>query len=463
MEIETNKIHLNGSKSGDFVDKIPLPKPKFELRSEEVHEILSKRPAGIIRYGLTILGFVMLLGLFTSWYIKYPEIVKSSVMITTEIPPLKVIPRASGRLQKLLAKPNQTVKQGDFLAEIENTTRLENLPVLQTLSQQLKNYLEKPFSKVMFPTNNSPLHGRGAGGEVLTFGDLQSEYNSLVKNYEEAERLLGDAIYLQRKKILEQQIADYRKLVVINERQVEINAEEFRNIETKYAADKKLYQEKVYGKLEFLNFENAFLQKKKDNENYGKVLVDNSLTLSERQKQLVELDFEYLQKTRTFRDNIRQSVQNIDNLLANFQQNYIITSPSDGTLSFLKNLTENQPVRMGDTLFVVMPKNQPIVAMAMVSAQNFGKVKVGQKVIIKLVNYPFEEYGSLSGKIQEIEPTSSGGQYRVKMTLTDGLKTNYEKKLPFKNEMQGSLEIITEDMRLLERTFYGLRKMVNQR
>lgn len=446
-----NKIHLNGSKSSDFVEEIPLPKPKFELRSEEVDEILSKRPAGIIRYGLTILGLVMLLGLFTSWYIKYPEIVKSSVMITTEIPPLKVIPRASGRLQKLLAKPNQTVKYGDFLAEIENTTRLENLPVLQTLSQQLKNYLEKSSSKVGFPSNS------------LTFGDLQGEYNSLVKNYEEAERLMDDAIYTQRKKILEQQIADYRKLVVINEKQVEINAEEFKNVEIKYAADKKLYQDKVYGKLEFLNFENAFLQKKKDNENYSKVLIENSLTLSERQKQLVELDFEFVQKTRTFRDNIRQSVQNIDNLLANFQQNYIITSPSDGTLSFLKNLTENQSIRTGDTLFVVMPKNQPIIALATVSAQNFGKVKVGQKVIIKLVNYPFEEYGSLSGSIEEIEPTPMGNQYRVKMTLNDGLKTNYDKTLPFKNEMQGSLEIITEDMRLLERTLYGLRKMLNQR
>ena len=143
--------------------------------------------------------------------------------------------------------------------------------------------------------------------------------------------------------------------------------------------------------MEFLDFENTLLQKKKDNENDGKEMDENNLTLSERQKQLVELDFELLQKNRTFRDNIRQSVQNIDNLLANWQQNYVITSPSDGTLSFLKNLTENQPVRMGDTLFVVMPKNQPIVALATVSAQHFGNVKVGQKVIINLVNYPYEE------------------------------------------------------------------------
>jgi len=229
---------------------------------------------------------------------------------------------------------------------------------------------------------------------------------------------LGDDIYVQRKNILIQQISDYKKLVLINQRQVEINKEEFHNVEIKYAADKKLYQDKVYSKLEFLAFENTFLQKKKDNENYAKVLVENSLTLSERQKQLVELDFEYLQKTRTYRDNIQQSIQNIDNLLANWQQNYVITAPSQGSLSFLKNLTENQTIRAGDTLFAVLPQKGGVVAFANVSAQNFGKVKVGQQVIIKLVNYPFEEYGSLSGNIHEIESTPIGNQYRIKI-ITD--------------------------------------------
>ena len=259
------------------------------------------------------------------------------------------------------------------------------------------------------------------------------------------------------------QIADYQRLVKINERQVAINGEEFANAETKYQADKKLYQDRVYAKLEFLNLENTFLQKKKEKENYAKTAVENSLTLSERQKQLMELDFEYIQKTRSYQDNMRQSLQHIDNLLANWQQNYVITAPSDGSLSFLKNLNENQPIRTGDTLFVVVPAHQPIVAFASVPAQNFGKVKIGQQVIIKLINYPFEEYGSLSGIIQTIEPSPMGNQYRIKIQLPQGLHTNYQQPLPFSNEMQGSAEIITGDMRLLERTFYGLRKMLHQR
>lgn len=177
-DIEPPIVYLNGSEP----KKIDLPKPKLELRSEEVNEILSKRPASIIRYGLTIIALVGIVGILASWYIKYPEIIKGNVVITTEIPPIKVIPRASGRLQKLLVKPNQLVNQGDFMAEIENTTRLENLPVLQTLSKQLKSYLQNTATKVNFPST------------AFTFGDLQTEYNNLLKNYQEAERLLNDAI-----------------------------------------------------------------------------------------------------------------------------------------------------------------------------------------------------------------------------------------------------------------------------
>jgi len=454
-DTETKTVCLNGSNPRilkDTFGSTPVSLgPNLELRSDEVDEILSKRPAGIIRYGLTVIFLLGVLGLIASWYIKYPEIIKGSVMITTEKPPFKVIPRSSGRLQKLLVQPNQFVIQGDFLAEIENTTRLENLSVLQALSKQLKNYLQKPSLKVSFPSN------------TLTFGDLQVEYNSLLKNYQESERLMGDAIYQQRREILEQQITDYKKMIVINERQVALNKEEFGNAEIKYQADKKLYQDKVYGKLEFLNLENAFIQKKKEKETYAKSLIENNLTLSERQKQLAELDFEFILKTRTYRDNILQSVQNIDNLLANWQQNYVITAPSDGKLSFLKNLTENQMIRSGDTLFAVLPQHQSIIGLSIVSAASFGKVKVGQKVIIKLVNYPFEEYGSLSGNIEAIEPAPTRGQYRLKIKLERGLVTNYNKTLPFQTEMEGSLEIITADMRLLERTFYGLRKIVNQR
>ena len=45
----------------------------------------------------------------------------------------------------------------------------------------------------------------------------------------------------------------------------------------------------------------------------------------------------------------------------------------------------------------------------------------------------------------------------VKAQLDSALITSYQIEIPFKSEMNGTAEIITEDLRLLERFFYQLR------
>ena len=47
----------------------------------------------------------------------------------------------------------------------------------------------------------------------------------------------------------------------------------------------------------------------------------------------------------------------------------------------------------------------------------------------------------------------------VDIALPDGLTTNYGKTLPLTREMKGSAEIITDDLRLLERLIMPLRKI----
>ncbi|GIQ58261.1 hypothetical protein Flavo103_13970 [Flavobacterium collinsii] len=96
-----------------------------------------------------------------------------------------------------------------------------------------------------------------------------------------------------------------------------------------------------------------------------------------------------------------------------------------------------------------------------------GKVKVGQGVIVKLNNYPFNEYGSIKGRVRRIslvtnQQTLSDNQnkissYLVDIDLPNGLKTNYGVELNFHAEAKGTAEIITEDRRLIERFFDNLR------
>ena len=95
-----------------------------------------------------------------------------------------------------------------------------------------------------------------------------------------------------------------------------------------------------------------------------------------------------------------------------------------------------------------------------------GKVKPGQKVNIRLQNFPENEYGILRGTVKNISltPTQDGAHayYSVEITLNDGLITTYEKELPYISDMQGQADIITEDISFLERLILPVKKILKE-
>ena len=94
---------------------------------------------------------------------------------------------------------------------------------------------------------------------------------------------------------------------------------------------------------------------------------------------------------------------------------------------------------------------------------NSGKIKIGQNVNIKLENFPETEFGIIRGKVEKISLTADkNGFYIIDVSLPEKLITSYEKEISFKQEMRGSAEIITDDLRLVERVFYQFKELMNQ-
>ncbi len=82
-------------------------------------------------------------------------------------------------------------------------------------------------------------------------------------------------------------------------------------------------------------------------------------------------------------------------------------------------------------------------------------------MLIKLDNYKYQEFGITEGKGQNMYMTpDKDGNYYIDVTFPKGLKTSYDKTLPFDKEMKGNAEIVTTDLRLIERFFYEMRKLL---
>ncbi|MGF7217677.1 multidrug efflux pump subunit AcrA (membrane-fusion protein) [Spirosoma lacussanchae] len=418
--------------------------------SEQVREVLTRPPSGLIRWGIgiVVLGVGLLGGIASS--IRYPDTLTGPVVLTTEPQPLPVVTRVNGRLGRLLVRNGQFVQKGQPLIEIENTTRLVNIPRLHRLTMDVRQFLKNPATPLVLP-------------EEITFGDIQGEVNTLYTACKSYHRLQSDGYLATQLSLLSREIKQYRQLVIVNELQSAINTSEVNNAEKKYRIDKRLFLEKVYSQAEFLALENEYLRRKREKEEYQKTVLQNNLLLVSKEKERLNLQQQQTQQIRTTSDNIQQALNNIENLLQVWQQNYLLTSPLSGRLYFLETLAELQSLRSGDSLFAIVPLNTPLIGLASLSAQKRGKLRIGQSVIIRLADYPFEEYGVIRGKVKAIFQSSDNARGRVSIVLPDQLTTSYQRKLVYRYEMPGTVEVITDDLSLLQRALFGLRKLLIQR
>ena len=62
----------------------------IELRSEEVQEILGEVPAWILRRGITLTAIIVVVILLGSAFFKYPDVITSSVVLTSTNPAISI-------------------------------------------------------------------------------------------------------------------------------------------------------------------------------------------------------------------------------------------------------------------------------------------------------------------------------------------------------------------------------------
>ena len=157
--------------------------------------------------------------------------------------------------------------------------------------------------------------------------------------------------------------------------------------------------------------------------------------------------------------NLMQAFYQLKKAIKDWELNYVLRSSIQGKVTFLQLWSENQNIESGATIFAIIPSNETnYLGKVKAVAQNSGKIKVGQDVNIRLANYPDREFGIIKGKVKSISLTpDKDGNLLIDISLPNGLKTSYDKKIQFQQEMSGSADIITEDLRLLERLLYQFK------
>lgn len=426
-----------------------LPSSDFQLRSEEVQEILTRVPHWLIRWGSLVVLMIFMLLIFLSWLIKYPDIISAQVSITTNSPPQKLMAKTSGRIEAILVTNKATVAKNTPLAVIENTANYKDVFLLKSIVESFDvNKNSFPFEKL----NEAQL------GEIeSSFALFQKEYsidklNSNLKPYQvEGDAQSYEAIQLkERLSLLESQRQ-------ITQSELELQ----KNDLDRYEA---LFKKGIIASQEIERERLKYLQSQKNFKSVLSTISQLKSSINDLNRNSKTTRINESKENSNLERNVLQAFYQLKKAIKEWELNYVLQSDIEGQINFLQIWSVNQTVNSGDEVFVVVPANRNnYIGKVKASAQNSGKIRVGQEVNIRLANYPDVEFGVLKGKIQSISDTADkDGNLLLDVSLPNGLQTSYKKKINFRQEMVGTADIITEDLRLIERLLYQFRGIFNR-
>ena len=425
---------------------------EIELRSEEVQDILTRMPHWMIRWGNAIILIIILLILFFSWFLKYPEIVTTQITITTQIPPEKLVAKNSGKIEKILVEDRSVVNENTPLAVIENPANYLDVFLLKSVIDSIGTNRED-FN---FPLEKLP---------VLNLGTIESAYALFEKDY--LAYLLNKDLEPHQIDIIAQNIEtsqQHERLKLLIE-QKEIGQRELQYKKQELERNNKLHQKGVISTQEWEQKNVEYLQQEKNS---------NSLDSQISQLRSSLNDLNRNKRTTTVnqsRDDInlwRNAINSFNQLkkaLTEWELAYVLRSSISGQVSFMQIWTENQNINAGEDTFVIIPQAQSdFIGKIKAPLLNSGKIKTGQEVNIRLTNYPDREFGILKGIIKSISLTpDKDNNLLIDVSLPNGLETSYKKEIVFQQEMSGTADIITEDLRLIERLLYQFRDIFQRK
>lgn len=423
----------------------------FELRSEEVQDILTKVPHWMIRWGTVLIFVIILMLFFVSWFIKYPDVVNTEIVITTNIPPEKIVAKSSGRIEAILVKNKSIVSKNSTLAIIENTANYNDVFLLKSI---IDNYnindpkTEFPFSKL----KNTQL------GEIESaYAVFQKDYQAQELNHDLQPFAIENRAQVSEKIQIKERLEILQQQKVINESELQLQKNEVARFEILFNKGIISAQEMEVKKLSFLQAQKSYRSLLSSISQLRSSLIDNTKSSQSSQANSTKEEV-------NLGRNMAQSFYQLKKVIKDWELAYALKSSISGKVTFLQVWTENQTINLGDNVFSIIPDaKNGFIGKVKAPALNSGKIKTGQRVNIRLANFPDREFGVLKGKIQNISLVpDKDGNLLIDVALPEGLKTSYNKQILFQQEMKGSAEIVTEDLRLIERILYQFKSIFEQ-
>jgi multidrug efflux pump subunit AcrA (membrane-fusion protein) len=437
-EIEINNERVNGA---------PFQmKDVVMQRSELMEEIVSDRPGFLIRWGNLFFLLILILVGLACWFIQYPDIIQAPAKLTSINAPKPVVSLIGGKLVKLMASEMQQVTEGQVLGFIESTANHQDVITMAAHIDLVSN---------IETGGESNMQGQP---ESIQLGELQSAYQTFSQARLSYNNYLPDGFYQRKKHMLLIDKVNLQKSYSNLNEQKKLQEQDLVLTQKTFDANQSLKNEKVISDFDYRIEQSKLINKKLTLPQIQSAILSNESQQAEKEKEIMELENTMNQQKIIF----QQALNTFKSHVEEWKKKYILTAPVSGKVAFASFIEENQQLQANQTICFINPENSQYFAEITIPQSNFGKAAVGQQVLLRFESYPFQEFGSVMGKIEFISHIPGEKGYLAKVILTNGLVTTHKKQVQYRDGLLANAEILTKDLRLLERFYYTVVNQLKQ-
>lgn len=420
-------------------DSASRPAEQFSapVRSEAVNEILGNPPSWLLLFGNLILLLGVFVLLFIGFNARYPDTVSAKLTLTTVNPAERLLAPRDVTIETIFAKSGDSVSSGAVIMVFRSLASFQHVLTLENHLISVSPPTDSAIAALNIPT-------------FLELGTIQEQLYSFEEKKEaylatRDKKLSGLSMQEIRRRIREQQ----RQLRVENNQQKELENElalatrEFerqQNLLNNGIAEEAQVQIAEQSMMRSRRMLRSSVSRMRDLR-FNIELLENQL-LSSQSSENTDL----VLKAR----DMRESFSLLTRAVEEWKQKNLLIAPKYGLIIPNIDVREKQRFAAASILATLLPLDpKGILGRIDLPLKGSGKVKKGQRVIIKFLNYPYEEFGVVEGIIEEKSPIPSDEVIPLLVNLPNGMVTNTGNQLEPVQFMIGDAEIIVGERRLL--------------
>ncbi len=329
-----------------------------------------------------------------AWLSRVDRVVTARGMLMTMAPAIVVQPLETSIIRTLAVRPGDVVTKGELLATLDPTFASADLGQLTVR----KRFLESWIRRLLAELEDRPA---AALDDDDADADQRAQMALFLKRKEE---------YRANVEAKDQEIATFEEMLSANVHEQERLKGQFAltaEIEGMY---RKLWDEAKTSRLEYIN---ALREKLRVEDLYASAAEKNAQIrerLAQARAERQSFIGGWRTQTATQLVEAQQELTEAEHTLAKAARRtelVELSAVSDAVVKDMAKVSEGSVIREAETLFTLIPideKGGELEAEAAIPARDIGHIRVGNAVRMKLMAFPFQRHGFLSGEVRMVSP-----------------------------------------------------------